>query len=259
MFLIFDIAYIIFSFLIYSLSFLASYSFANTIWSESLLCQVIAVVSGYFVFLNVFVILIGLFRLVFQPKLHVGEFPIGLNKKYTGWITNSLFQGILIASPFAKQCHFIFYLNWIYYRMMGMKLPFCTLVGMNTVIRQPELIEVGKKSILGLGCIISCHYSPNGKTHVQKRVKIGSKSVIGGSAGIAPGCTIGDNTVVGAKSIVYPDVTIGNGVKIGAECSIKFASQIPDNVKIKSHTVIDKHCDINEGETWGGNPARRIT
>lgn len=258
MFLIFDISYLIFSFIIYSLASWGAISIGQLIWSQELLFQVLAIVLGYFSFLNLLVILVGVFKIIFQPKLHVGEFPIGLNKKYAGWITNSLFQGIIIASPFAKQIHFIFYLNWIYYRLMGMKLPFSTLVGMETVIRQPELIKVGKKSILGLGCAISCHYSPNGKTHVQKRVTIGDKSVIGGRSSIAPGCTVGNNSVVGALSSVYPDVTIGNNVRIGAECSIKFGSVIPDNAKIKSHTVIDKNCDIKEGETWGGNPARRM-
>lgn len=259
MFLIFDIAYLVFSLLIYSLSGFAAYSVAKMLWCEQLIFQVLAILLGYFLFLNFLVIFVGVFKRIVQPKLHVGEFPIGTNKKYVGWILNSLFQGIIIASPFAKQIHFIFYLNWLYYRLMGMKLPFSTLVGMNTVIRQPELISVGKKSILGLGCTISCHYSPNGKTHVQKQVIIGERSVIGGSANIAPGCRIGSHTVVGALTSVYPDVHIGDNVRIGAECSIKFASQIPDNVKIKSHTVIDKDCDIKSGETWGGNPARRIS
>jgi len=258
MFLIFDIAYLVFSALIYGLSIAGAYFISNLIWSETLLSQISAVLIGYFLFLNFLVLLVGLFKIILQPKLYVGEFPIGLNRKYAGWVFNSLFQGIIIASPFDKQIQFLFYLKWFYYRLMGMKLPFSTLVGMNTVIRQPELISVGEKSILGLGCVISCHYSPNGKTHVQKRVTIGSKSVIGGNSSIAPGTTVGDNSVVGALSAVYPDVTIGNNVRIGAECCIKFAAVIPDNVKIKSHTVIDKNCDIKEGETWGGNPARRM-
>ncbi|EQC47703.1 transferase hexapeptide repeat protein [Bacteriovorax sp. Seq25_V] len=194
-----------------------------------------------------------------QPKLSVGEFPIGPNLKYLGWVLNSLFQGIMIASPFASQCHFIFYLNWLYYRLMGMKLPLTTLVGMNATIRQPELIEVGENSILGLGCTISCHYSPSGKTHVQKRVKIGSRSVVGGFSIITPGVVIGDHSVVGTNSRIYPDVIIGNNVKIGAECSIKFGTIIPDNVKIKSNTIIEKDHQIKSGETWGGSPARLIS
>lgn len=142
---------------------------------------------------------------------------------------------------------------------MGMKVPLNTLIGMNATIRQPELIEVGENSILGLGCTISCHYSPSGKTHVQKHVKIGNKSVVGGFSIITPGVEIGDHSVVGTSTRIYPDVKIGNNVKIGAECSIKFGTVIPDNVKIKSNTIIEKFHQIKSGQTWGGNPAALIS
>ena len=126
------------------------------------------------------------------------------------------------------------------------------------MIRQPELIEVGEKSILGAGCIIICHYAPNSKTHIQNKVIIGDNSVIGGYAGIAPGLRLGNNSVIGAKCTTYPDVQIGDNVSIGSECSLYYAAKIPNNVKIKSHSFVDKHCDIKEGETWGGNPAVKI-
>lgn len=257
-FFIFDFLYILFQFLVYGISVLPSIYILQSYWSGVLWINGLIIFASYFLFLNCFVLVVGIFRNIFQPKLVEGEFPIGMNKKYIGWILNSLFQGIFIASIFAKQINFIFYLNWIYYRLMGMKVSTTTLIGMNVSIRQPELIEVGEKSILGLGCIISCHYSPNGKVHVQKKVKIGKKSVIGGFAGIAPGVVVGDNSVVGARTTVYPDVIIGDNVNIGAECSIKFGTIIPNNVKIKGNTVIDKYCNIKSGEVWAGNPAMRV-
>lgn len=257
-FVIFDILYIFFKFLIYTISLILPIYILNEYWSLNIYINAALVFISYFVFLNCFVITLGICKNIFQPKLVTGEFPIGMNKKYIGWILNSLFQGIFIAAPFAKQAHFIFYLNWIYYRLMGMKLKSTVLVGMNVSIRQPELIEVGENTILGLGSTISCHYSPNGKVHIQKRVIIGSKSVIGGFAAIAPGVSIGNNSVIGARSSIYPDVTIGDNVNIGAECSIKFGSIIPNNVKIKSNTIIERNCKINAGEVWAGNPAVKI-
>lgn len=258
-FFIFDLLYILFSLIIYTLSLSPSLFILKNYWADSIIINALLAFISYFLFLNLFVITIGLFRSILQPRLVEGEFPIGLNRKYAGWVLNSLFQGIFIASPFAKQCNFIFYLNYIFYKMMGMNLDHTVLIGMNTTIRQAELISIGKKSIIGLGAIISCHYSPSGKTHVQKRVTIGNNSVIGGFSGIAPGVSVGDNSVVGARCSVYPDVKIGNNVRIGVECSIKFGSIIPDNVKIKSNTVIDKNCAINPGETWAGNPAVRVS
>jgi acetyltransferase-like isoleucine patch superfamily enzyme len=258
-YLIFDVFYIIFAGLVYSLAISTALYIGQLIWNESIPSKVGAILIGYFTFLNSFVIIVGITKRIFQPKLVEGEFKIGFNKEYTGWILNSLFSCLLLCSPFAKQVHVLFYLNWIYYRLMGMKVPINTLIGMDTTIRQPELIEIGENSIIGLGAIMSCHFTANGKIHTQKGIKVGSKSVIGGYAGLSPGVIVGDNSVVGAKSSVFPNVTIGNGVRIGSECSIFMGTIIPDNVKIKSHSLVTKECNIQEGEVWGGNPAVKIS
>lgn len=141
---------------------------------------------------------------------------------------------------------------------MGMKLGFSSLVGLKTTIRQPELIEVGSGSILGLGCILSCHFTANGKIHTQLPIKIGNKSIIGGYSAIAPGTTVGDNSVVGAETRVFPNCDIGNNVQIGALCHIDQGVKIPDNVKIKSYSRIRKTDEIKSGEIWQGNPAQKI-
>lgn len=255
---VFDIIYLIFWIISYIVPLLCALYVASLFMVANYYLIALGLVLAYLTFLHTFLFTICFLKIIFQPKLTVGEFNIGMNKDYLGWIFNSLFMGLFEASPFSKQIHFVFYLNWLYYRLMGMKLPVNSLVGMNTTIRQPELIEVGENSIIGLGAIISCHFTANGKIHTQGRVKIGMRSVVGGYAGISPNVEIGDHSVVGARSSIYPNVKIGNNVRIGSSCSIFIGATIPDNVKIKSHTIIDKHCDIKAGETWGGHPARKI-
>lgn len=258
MFFIFDIIFILTSFFFHSISLFLTLTLVTPFWADTLLSQTLLIVAGYFIFLNIFPIMIGIFRFIFQPRLPCGEFPVGLNRGYGSYVINSLLHGVFVSSPFYKQCSFILYLKWIFYRLFGMKLPYSSIVSVESTIRQPELIEVGEKSILGLGCIISCHYSPHAKSHIQEKVIIGSNTVIGGYAIIAPDFRIGSNSVIGAKSSSYPGVRIGDNVKIGSECTLFFGAKIPNNVKIKSHSFIDKNCEIKEGEIWGGNPAVKI-
>ena len=139
-----------------------------------------------------------------------------------------------------------------------MKVPFNCLIGLETTIRQPELITVGKNSIIGLGSKMSCHFTANGKDHTQKAITIGSHSVIGGYSGIAPGVSVGNHSVIGACTNVFPDVSIGDNVKIGAFCFIDKGVHIPDDVKILSHSRITSDTTIQSGQVWSGNPARKI-
>ncbi|MAX67272.1 MAG: hypothetical protein CME66_10090 [Halobacteriovoraceae bacterium] len=258
MFAIFDLLFIITTLILHTTSLYLSYIVVIPLWSQSLFFNVFTIILGYFLFLHFFTLQTGLLRLLFQPKLKEGSFSIGLNKGYVGWVLNSLIQGVFISSPFAQQCLFIFYLKWAYYRLMGMKVSFKSLIGMHTIIRQAELIEIGKKTVIGLGAALSCHYSPSSKIHIQRSVKIGDNCVIGGFAIVGAGSSIGNNTVIGAKTNLLPNVSLGNNVKIGGNCNINFGVAIPDNVKIKSHTVITKNDQINSGEIWAGHPAKKV-
>ncbi len=253
--LIFDGLYWFFAFLIYGISLGSALAFGKYFWQEELWKQVIVILLGYFVFLHVFVISIGVLKRILQRPLVTGKIPVGLNKDYFAFALNSVFHGIFFTSPVAGQVGITFYLTALYYRLMGMKVGLSNIIGTNVLIRQPELISLGKKTVLGIGSILSCHYSPNGKIHVQGRIQVGDHSLIGAYAQLAPDCILGDRVVVGNRSIIFSDVEIGNNVQIGMECRIEYGVRIPDNVIIKSNSVIKRSDKIESGQTWGGNPA----
>lgn len=257
-FLLFDLLFLLFGSLSYGTAFAAALLMAQRLWTDSLPLNCFIIFFAFIVFIYTFILSLGTLKFIFQPKLIVGDFPIGMNKDYFAWALNSIFCGLYMTSPMAHVGHILFSANWLFYRLMGMNVQFNSLIGLNTTIRQPELITVGAGSILGLGSIMSCHFTSDGKVHTQKPIKIGTKSVIGGYSALAPGVTIGDNSVIGAESRVFPDVVIGNNVRIGAFCYIDHAVTIPDNVKIKSYTRIRKEDKINSGEIWEGNPAQKI-
>ena len=218
MFLLFDIAFIFTSFLFHSVALSITYLIVGSFWPSTPLLQILSLVAGYFIFLHVFTLLIGIFRFFFQPRLAVGEHPIGLRGGYPHFVVNSLLFGVFASSPFRRQALFILYLKWAFYRLFGMKLPYSSMVSVDAKIGQPELIEIGKNSILGAGSIAICHYAPTPKIHVQQKIKIGSHCVIGGFTLLAPDFEMGDHSAVGFRCTTCPGVRIGNNVKIGADC-----------------------------------------
>ena len=257
-FLLFDSLFYFFAAITYSCSIYLSYLFVEKLWSDYIFFNSFLVFVGLIVFIHIFVVILILLKKLFQPRLIVGQFPVGLNKHYIAWGLNSIFCGIFQTSPFAQIGHIIFSINWLFYRGMGMKINFSSLIGLKSTIRQPELISVGERSIIGLGAILTCHFTADGKVHTQKSINIGNQSVVGGYAGLSPGVVIGNQTVIGAESRVFPDVKIGNRVKIGAFCYIDHGVTIPDDVDIKSYSRITKQDLIRPFDIWSGNPAKKI-
>jgi acetyltransferase-like isoleucine patch superfamily enzyme len=176
---------------------------------------------------------------------------------YVAWGIQSVVQGVFTTSIFARQVHILFYLRWLYYRLMGMELSLSTLIGTQAVIRQAELIRLGPRAIVGEDSLLVPHLSPDGKTHVQRRIRVGARSVIGGRASIGPGVEIGEGTVVGAGSLVSMDVKIGDGVRIGPGVLVLPGVVIGDGARLRAGAVVKDKTVIGPGEVWGGAPAVR--
>jgi len=73
---------------------------------------------------------------------------------------------------------------------------------------------------------------------------------------IAHNVKIGDNTLVVAGSVICGSVVIGNNSFIGAKSVIREHLNIGNNVTIGMGSVVTKN--IPDGETWAGNPAKKI-
>jgi len=255
---LFDVLYLLAAAVVYFSATSAAVYCASWLWGESALAKASALCLGYFLFLHFFVLVIGLLRLITQPRLREGTFPIGFNKDYVAWGINSIYHGIMNASPFAQQVYFIFYLNRLYLLMMGMKLPASSMIGTGTSIRQPELIELGTNSTIGIHSTISGHYSPNRKKHCHGKTIIGNDTIIGGASKLLAPVTIGNNVVVGACCELFPKTTVGDNCRLGPSCTLAPGARIPDNVTLRANTYISHEDKLQEGETWAGNPAVRI-
>ena len=104
-------------------------------------------------------------------------------------------------------------------RFTGAKIGKDVFIGGRST--DPDLVEIGDNTTIGIDAIISCHIRDNERL-VIKRVKIGKSCLIGGRSSVMPGVLIGNNVIVAAGALVPKD------------------AYLPDN------------------STWAGVPARRI-
>lgn len=258
-YLLFDLIFLLAAATVYTVAGGIALWVASLFWGDSALGNAFAAFVGYVVFVHAFILSIGLLRRCVQKPLREGEFPISMNPDYVAWGVNSVFHGIMISSPIASQVFFVFWLNWLYYRLMGMKLPLNTLIGTNTIIRQAELIEIGTKSVIGIGCVLVAHYSPDRSRHCHAKIRVGDNTLIGTHTLLSPGVKVGNNSLVGHHSIVSLGATIGNNVKIGPGCFIRPGVVIPDNVTIKANSLITKQTTIHSGDVIDTSTGARIT
>jgi acetyltransferase-like isoleucine patch superfamily enzyme len=107
------------------------------------------------------------------------------------------------------------------YRIAGAKIGKGATFGLGAVldIFFPELIDVGEDAIIGYNTVILGHEFLQGGYRTGK-VEIGARAMVGANCTILPGVKIGDGATVSAMTLV--------------------------------------NCDIPDGQTWGGVPAKRI-
>lgn len=112
---------------------------------------------------------------------------------------------------------------------------------------QHEGVEIDPEARIGAYCTVDGGYDNPTKIFkcwLMKHVHIGHDAIIGNGVEIAPHCSIGgyvvihSNVKVGQGAVFKPWVQVGYGAVIGAGA------------------VVTK--DVPAGETWVGNPARRL-
>ncbi len=121
-------------------------------------------------------------------------------------------------------------------------LTLCSLVDPSASISKFAQIETGTYvapharinalAQIGKGCII------NTNATIEHECVIGNYTHIAPGAVLAGNVIVGENTFIGANSVIKQGVVIGNHVVIGA-----------GSVVIKN---------IQDGETWVGNPAKKL-
>lgn len=146
----------------------------------------------------------------------VKRYPVeGPNALWQLYRTVSAWKGVknFIFIQISRYCPVLSWKNWIYRRILGMKVGEHTAFGLMVMVDvfYPELITIGRNSVIGYNATILAHEYLI-KEYRLGEVRIGDEVLIGANTTILPGVTIGDGAVVAAGSVVHKDVEPGTFV-----------------------------------------------
>ncbi|MCR8643328.1 acyltransferase [Paenibacillus sp. N1-5-1-14] len=144
------------------------------------------------------------------------RYPVeGSNSLWQIYRTVSRWKGMknFIWIQIARYSASLHFKNWIYRRMLGMKVGQDTAFGLMVMVDVffPEKITIGENSIVGYNTTILAHEYLI-KEYRLGDVHIGSNVLIGANCTILPGVTIGDGAIIGAGTVVHKNVAAGSFV-----------------------------------------------
>jgi hypothetical protein len=111
-------------------------------------------------------------------------------------------------------------------------------------------VPVMRLVYLALGARLGVNTHTSGVICDPTFVRIGADSMVGEGA-LVP------HVIEGARLGHYP-IAIGSHVTIGAHAVVLAGVVIGDHALVAANSVVVKDTNIGDGETWGGNPARRL-
>lgn len=141
---------------------------------------------------------------------NVERYPVeGANSLWQVYRTVSRMKAVrnFIAIQAARYCPILPVKNWIYRRVLGMKVGKHTAFALMVMVDVffPERISVGNNSIIGYNSTLLTHEYLIDEYRLGN-IQIGSNVMIGANVTVLPGVTIGDYAVVAAGSVVHRDV-----------------------------------------------------
>lgn len=163
----------------------------------------ISMALGYFLFGLTLIVLVGLFRVIFNLRLKEGNYPVFSLETFKWAFIGSLYLMIhytfidfILLTPFAN----------LLFRLLGAKLGKNVQFNSKFVF-DASLLEIGDNTVVGGGAIINCHIVERGKL-ILKKVKIGRNVTIGSHSTIMPGCDIGDGAIIAASAVLLKNTKV---------------------------------------------------
>ncbi|QTH42114.1 acyltransferase [Cohnella sp. LGH] len=144
---------------------------------------------------------------------NVERYPVeGANALWQVYRTVSRFKAVrnFVFIQIARYCPSLPVKNWIYRRILGMKVGRHTAFALMVMVDVffPERITVGDNTIIGYNSTLLTHEYLIEEYRLGD-IRIGSNVMIGANVTVLPGVTIGDGAVVAAGAVVHKDVAPG--------------------------------------------------
>jgi UDP-2-acetamido-3-amino-2,3-dideoxy-glucuronate N-acetyltransferase len=133
-----------------------------------------------------------------------------------------------------------------------------TTIGMNSYIADytgtREHTRIGSNTIIGRGCILEARCSIGNNCKIQAQCHLGADLTVEDDCFFGPGVVTMNDKEYTSGNVRGPIVR--KGAKVGSNATILPGVVIGEGARIGAGAVVTK--DVPPGETWVGNPARRL-
>ena len=177
-------------------------------------------IGGWLLAALVFVVCLVLIKRVFIGDLPYGRYLLA-SSKVRRWAVATKACWLMKNSPFRALVNDYYFFRLLYYRGMGARVDHTVLFAQRINMTEPWAITIGRHTTIGEEAIIAGH-------------KIERDVLTLGEV------EIGNHVLIGVRALIFPGVKIGDGAMIGA------------------YSVVVRGTTIPPGETWAGNPARKV-
>lgn len=199
----------------------------------------LAIPLAYFVYLFSYVFVNALAKRTVVGRLRGGRYRMNAPEAIA-WRSGLLYamasEGFVLANV-----RFLLFTKWLHYRLQGARIHLRSIPAANCTLYEPDLVQVGEGSIIGMGAVLVAHLVTEDTAHVRLgRIRIGKRVIVGAGAMVGPSVSIDDDAVVGTGAMIAPGCRIGKGAVLQNASGIPAGTRIPD------------------GEIWFGIPARKV-
>lgn len=243
-FILYDFLWLVGFVIVAGLALLPAAWLGRTIYqSASTPVFIISLPFLFYVFMNLYILISGLFCRIIVPELKEGYFKSN-SKQFVYWRINWHFYSYVFLF-FRRYLYYSKLIRYVFLRLMRVNINFSTYFAEMVDMQDANnLIKIGENSGLGTEVLLSTHLMLGKDVIVFRKINIGDNVLVSARACLAPGVTIGNHVIIGFNTMLSLNATVGDGSKIGSNVLIDNNVKIGRNCKIGQHVIIPQNAVV---------------
>lgn len=201
-----------------------------------------ALVGGLVVFVATYVTDVCVV-MALLPAPRPGKHPLLRGRDFFLWSAGLIVRRFLDVAPIGTLVRQSAFARLVMLRAAGARVSPSANMSSDVLVLDPNMFELGPKTLLGTGVLISGHMVVDG-TLTLAPVVIGEGAECGADVRVAPGVRIGARAMVQSAAVLAPFVDVGEGAVVGlravlgARCKIGAGAKVAPNAYVPAGTEV---------------------